>query len=236
MNTTVIILGLVLVILVYVLYKYFTVTATTLVPSASLDKSIDPMKSIVGPRNVNYAYGIWLYVNSWDPNAKKNIFHREQNIELFLDPSSPTLKCNIYTSATAKQTVTITDNFPLQKWTCILISMDGPFLDGYLDGKLVVSNKIGSPGPLQPPDQPSGNDTNGAIYLGNSGGAYTSTTPFDAYVTKFNRWTTSLDPQTVWNEYLTGNGKNSFLGMSSTYGVNMTFLQDNVKQGTYALT
>ena len=38
-----------------------------------------------------------------------------------------------------EQIYDITNNFPLQKWTCILVSVDNKIIDVYLDGKLVKS-------------------------------------------------------------------------------------------------
>ena len=36
----------------------------------------------------------------------------------------------------------ITDNFPLQKWVCIGLSVDSQFVDGYIDGKLIRSQRF----------------------------------------------------------------------------------------------
>ena len=329
MNTIVIILGIVLIILVYVLYKYFTVSSSTLVASGDLKLSIPQITDIQSPKNVSYAYGTWIFVNAWD-NVNKPIFTRDRNIKLYLDSGSPTLRCDIYmnnpvvgsdasvlgscvksgivqsactspgtysssgtclnagvstttaqsacsspgvwtaatpasgtcatqsvaqsecvggtwTSTTAAsgdnshwKSVTITDNFPLQKWTFILVSVDGQFVDCYLDGKLVVSNrlylKIGSTNtfnyPAVPPDTTGSTaqvgSTGSAITLGNASGG------FDAYIAKFNRWTSALDPQSVWNAYMEGNGQTTSNPISG-YGVNLSILKNNIQQSTYSL-
>jgi hypothetical protein len=36
----------------------------------------------------------------------------------------------------------ITDNFPLQKWVYIIISVDNQYVDAYLDGKLIQSHRF----------------------------------------------------------------------------------------------
>ena len=248
MNWVVIILGIVLVILVYVLYKYFTVTASTLVKTANLNQSIPPITSITSPKNVSYAYGVWIYVNTWDKNAAKQIFSRDKNIRLSLDNTVPMLKCDIYMTNDTWQTIQITDNFPIQKWVYITISVNNQFIDCYLDGKLIVARRVAtldSTGnvvntPATPPDNSVAAAGSVAavsgqpIILGNAVPTTGSTATFDAYISNFNRWTNELDPQTVWNTYLQGNGMSKTSSMSS-YGVNMTILQDSVEKGTYAL-
>lgn len=233
MNSVVIVLGIILIILVYVLYKYFTVSATTLLPSADLKVSVPPITSINSPMNVSYAYGVWIYVNTWDTTAPKTIFSRENNIKLYLDSNSPTLKCDIAMSGgAAAMTTTLTDNFPLQRWTYIIVSLDNQFLDCYLDGKLVVSNRLRNVNniPAVPPDVTvAGTSVTGkSIYLGNN-----PFRPFDAYIAKFNRWTSPVDPQTAWNAYLEGNGRST--STLNSYGVNLTVLQNNIAKDTYAL-
>ena len=251
MNPLIIVLGVVLVILVYILYNYFTVTSSTLSSYSSLNSaSIPPITSIQSATNVSYSYGIWVYVNSWE-NKYHYIFTRNNNIQLYLDKNQSILYCDIWAKPTTGSTgsyvtTTITNNFPLQKWTYIVVSMDNSFLDCYLDGKLVVSNQITNP--VQPPNTNNTNiigqaaTTGTPIYLGNSSTAqimYLTTTPampitdlFDAYVSKFQRWTTAIDPQTVWNSYLTGNGQSNTY---SDYGINMNVIQNNIVKNTYTI-
>ena len=73
-----------------------------------------------------------------------------------------------------------------------------------------------------------------ALFLGNSDATTVVFQPFDAYIAKFNRWTSPTDPQTVWNSYMDGNGQSSSSALSG-YGINMTLLQNNIAKGTYTL-
>lgn len=130
-------------------------------------------------------------------------------------------------------TLKITDNFPIQKWVYIIISSDSGFFDCYLDGKLVKSQKVMVEGtnilPAQPPDDKT------EIALGNTGN-WTTTTPspkclegtpngLNANIAKFKRWTNSMDPQTAWTSYMSGNGQNNYL---STFGANIQINKDNL--------
>ena len=220
MNITVILLGIVLVILVYILYTYFSNNTSTLSRNADLSTQT-LINNIVSPRNTLYSYSIWVFVNSWKGN-NHTIFSRAGNISLYLDPKQPILFCDIsatmVNATTASQQKTIvTNNFPLQKWTYITVSVDNQFVDFYLNGKLVKSIKING-FPSIPPD------TTVPISLGGSG--------FDAQASKFQRDLTPLDPQTVWTRYLSGNGNTSYF---SSYNMNFSVLKNNVEQSKFSV-
>ena len=231
MNSLVIILGIVIVFFIYLLFKYLTNTSTTVSPSADFTKAIPTITgdSLTAATNLSYAYGIWLYVQNWDPSAQKTIFYRPNNIHVYLDKNTPTLYCKMWLSNGSTQLITITNTFPLQKWVYIIVSVDNQFVDCYLDGKLVVSQQI--PPPLQPVDS-----TTSPLYLGNSGTPNFSAgvsgvslgSGWSANALIFTRWTTPVDPQTAWNWYMKGNGKSSFSSLFGSYGINYSVLKDNI--------
>ena len=233
MNITLIILGIVILVLMYVLYKYFSVSASTLQSTAYLKTVNPPITSIQNPTNSRYAYGIWAYINTWDANATKVIFSRAGNIKLYMDNFAPILKCDFTMIDKSIQTLFVTDNFPLQKWVFIIVSVDGQYVDFYLDGKLVKSQRLYSTDskatptaktltPATPPD------SDVPIILG-------SATPFDAYVANFQRWISPVDPQTAWSAYMAGNGGSSIANTVSAYGVNVSVLKNNIEQSKYVL-
>jgi hypothetical protein len=145
---------------------------------------------------------------------------------------SPTLNLDVMMNDNSKQTMMITNNFPLQRWVFICISADNQYFDCYLDGKLVKSQRmyVQSPGsatgimPASPPDSST------PIYLGNSDTSSVAFTAFDAVVASFKRHTSPIDPQTAWTNYTAGNGNNSIMKALSPYGVNLNILKDNVQQ------
>ena len=144
MNTTLIILGVIIAILIYVLYYFYAPSnATVLSSKANLNAANPPITSINAPTNTRYGYGIWVYVNSWNSTTDKIIFSRSNNITLRLDKSKPSLYCDVTMNdgKTVHKTL-ITDNFPLQKWVFVIVSVDNQFLDCYLDGKLVKSTRL----------------------------------------------------------------------------------------------
>lgn len=208
MNKIAIILIIVVILLFYVLYNYFSVRKTNLTSSTDL-KTETSVDIIDNPGSSHYAYGIWIYVNNWTSGTKV-IYNRADNIKLYLDGGSPILKCDITLNDNDKTTKTleITDNFPLQKWTHITVSVDGQYVDGYLDGKLLKSGRMSlTVGATKyGPNIPSNTDI--AMKLGGAG--------FDALAATFQHWSEPINPQTVWNEYLDGNGQGGFMGFISS--------------------
>ena len=103
----------------------------------------------------------------------------------------------------------ITDNFPMQKWTNVVISMEGNQLDAYIDGKLIQS------GPIAYLDS-SGNSiflikkeiakksTNPGFIIGNN-----KDTNVDISVTNVSIYSNAIDPQTANSIYRYGSGVSS---------------------------
>jgi hypothetical protein len=252
MNTLVIVLGIIIVILVYILYKYFTNTSISLQSQAALTNQVSGI-TVKNPQSTRYAYGIWVYVNSWDSTIYHVIFNRNNNILVYLDVTSPTLICEITmttngTQPSGTQKMIITDNFPLQKWVNIVISVDNQFVDAYLDGKLIQSMRMYSTTnnsngsntitlPIVPPD------VNTQMYVGNSDAksslyAMNGNTfkPWDAYITKFKQWSSApIDPQTAWNYYMDGNGSNPIASYLGNYGASIQIMKNNVENSKLTL-
>jgi hypothetical protein len=214
MNVTVIALGVVVIVLLYFLFKMFYKQV------AGIDKkylkdgstSIDKSK-INNNKSTRYNYSTWVYVNTWD-NFEKTLIKKSDNtsteFRLYLDSLSPTLKCSIATSSASEPVIQITDNFPVQKWVYVIVSVDNQIVDCYLDGKLVLSKKL--TGTLSTPL-----DSN--ITLGQD------TNKPDIYLVSPKREPTPMDPQTAWNNYLMGNG----MGTTNS-NIKMSYLQDNVEK------
>ena len=129
MDYTVIVLGIIIVFLVYYLYVNYIGAVKTMAKSADLNSVQPTITNIDKPANLNYSYGVWVYVNSWNNSSTKTIFGRTNNIRLYLEKNTPTLKCDITTTSNQNETIIITDNYPLQKWVYIIVSVDGRIVD-----------------------------------------------------------------------------------------------------------
>jgi hypothetical protein len=111
--------------------------------------------------------------------------------------------------------VIVSNNFPIQKWVHVLISVDTTFVDCYLDGKLVISN------PLTPDRQIATSPTQVPSITFKNSTPSSNPTP-DIYLAKLTRWDHALDPQTVWTEYSSGNGISN-----SDFAVGLTVKSEN---------
>jgi hypothetical protein len=219
MSMIVIVLGIIVVLLIFILISYFSNNSTKLITKSSLltGNTIIPIKSSLD--TTRYAFGAWICVNSWSMNGDtKTIFTFPGKITLYLDSNTPTLFASIPTSGSLPTIITITQNFPLQKWTYVTISADNSYIDSYIDGKLMKSIKLEN---LQT------NHTDKNVYLGGNPPSLN-----DIVVAKFYRWTNALAPQDVWNEYMKGNG-NMIARLLSSYGLDLTLKKNNIDAATF---
>jgi hypothetical protein len=228
MNFIVIGLGITIIVLLYLLYTYYNTSSKALLKTASLKASNPSITSISEPRSSRYAYGIWTYVNSWDNTNTKVIFSRANNLKLYLSASEPSLYCDVYMNDGSTKTTLITDNYLIQRWVHIIISLDNQFLDCYLDGKLVKSSRLygTSKTPTSTPAIPPSDTT--PIIIGSSN-------PFDAVVSNFVRWTNPMDPDTAWKTYLSGNGLQTLGSSFNSYGAKLNIMQNNTNYANLQL-
>jgi hypothetical protein len=223
MNIVVILLGIIVIFLLYYLYTTYFVTSSKLSSYVDLKTSNTAISytSLANNKSTRYAYGVWIYVNSWNSTNEKTIISRGTSgadFKLVIGQTTPTLTCTIAktTASDPGQTAfIITDNFPLQKWTYVVVSIDNQIVDFYLDGKIVKSTKL----PYVP--KVSAND----IVIGD-------TNYPDIFLASLNRWPTPMDPQTAWNNYLQGTG---IPNTSTGTNIKLSVLQDNITQKTFSL-
>jgi len=217
MSWTTIILAIIVIILIYVLYAYFVKKSTVLATSASLLNSNTPITPLNSGQSTRYAYGIWVYVNTWNTTSQKIIFTQQNSVTVYLAPDKPSLYCHI-AQTPAGQDILITDNFPIQKWVYVVISSDNMIIDCYLDGKLVNSTKLAG--------TPNTPNTNPSVSLGSG---------WDCYIAGFQNWNGPIGPQQAWDTYLSGQG-NALTRFFSQYSVNIAVKKDNVQQSSYTMT
>ena len=217
MDLSLVILGIVL---VFVLY-YFLNRSGTAVLSNKLDLSTPqtavPIDKIPDPSSRKYSYEMWVYVFNFQGTSQYIISRgsvadaTQKNIGIRLDGSSPKLMLD-YTATgsstpSVQKSVSITDNFRLQTWVHLIVSVDDKYVDIYMNGKLIKSiqaRSIDTPSPTA------------IIEYGIT----------NCYLAKLSRTSMATDPQTAWNNYTAGNGENPMAKYLSSFGLSMT-LQKN---------
>ena len=215
MDLSLVILGIVL---VFVLY-YFLNQSGTDVLSNKLDLSIKQsdigIKDIQEPSSRKYSYEMWIYVFNFEGNDEY-IISREstststdiKNIGIKLDSSAPKLILEYTTKSGNSVPVTITDNFPLQTWVHLIVSVDDTYVDTYMNGKLIKSIQ----------------DKELATPSSSSSIEYGVT---NCYLAKLSRTVSPTDPQTAWDKYSAGNGENPMAKYLSSFGLSMTLQKNN---------
>lgn len=216
MNTTTIVLGTILIIIiVFMLFQDYFTGKTKLEKQQHLLKNspadIESSK-LASPGAVNFTYTIWVFVNSMNTGT---IFNRDGDTHLRLE--QPTGKL-IAEMGTNKEKIEITNNFPMQKWVCVTISVNQKIMDAYIDGKMVKSVKLSE----------SFNVTKDSpITFGND---------VDIYISNFERVPSPTDPKSAYDKYLAGSGGASLIStLLGNLNVNLSVLQNNVETSRYAL-
>ena len=207
MNVTVIILIVIIVILAYYLYRVSTkaVDVSTKLYYLNTPTTISS-DTLTNPKSARFSYATWVFVNTWKvPTGTPNTLYVANGssgniIRLDLASQTPELTTMVY-----DDNITITKNFPIQKWVYVVISVDSTTVDCYLDGKLVASRKLTSTRIIP---------STYTITLGPN--------PIDTYITGFKYYDTPLNPQQVWSNYMAGNGYNG-----GKYSVDLAIKKDN---------
>jgi hypothetical protein len=155
-------------------------------------------------------------VYATDPNGML-IPTNNPDVALYLDSTTPTLYLYIASSISGNPgtTIIITNNFPIQAWAYVIVSVNGDLVDIYLNGKLITSQQL----PFIPVVSANG------ITMGDGNNP-------DIYLAMFNRYPYVMDPQTAWNNYLQANGMSNVL---PNYNVVLSILQNNQQTSSYQL-
>jgi hypothetical protein len=218
MNTTTIVLGTVLIIIiVFMLFQDYFTGKTKLEKQQHLYDSSPPAitsNKLASSGAVNFTYTIWVFVNSLNQDDM-TIFDRTDDTKLYLNKSTGKL---IAVMGTGQESIDITNNFPLQKWVCVTISLNSNIMDAYLDGKMVKSVKL----------NPPYSNTSGADIKFGEGA--------DIYISNFERVPSPTDPKTAYDKYLAGSGGASLVStLLGNMNVNLSVLQNNVETSRFAL-
>lgn len=217
MNYTFIILGIILLVIIFILYKVFTEKKTKIESSKTLSANTHKYTDLKNPGSPKYYIGVWLYVRSLPSSGvTKCIYDIKDSTKilgLFLDDNA---KLSYkYDNETKEQL--IMDGFPLQRWTHVILSVDSnKLIDTYVDGKLMMSHNVSLTQP------------NATSELRESGGTLNSTMQVE--IAGFERVPTTMNPQTAWKKYLAGNGGNAFTRFFKTWGISLVLTKDDVDQ------
>jgi hypothetical protein len=247
-SNIIIIILLIILLLGIVWYVYTTFfSGTQSIQSSPINMNASPppppilASTFTNPTSTKYSYGFWIYVNSWDTNKNKVIISRYNDILIYLDKISGVLNCAVNSSQhpyyntvptadvvmdpsqlsssymTTTNMITVTNNFPLQTWVYVVVSVNNTIADIYLNGKMVKSIIIEQVNP----------DKSSNLFYGNG---------YDAVVSGVTRWSTSVDPNLVWNTYVNGTSANSMSSLlGNGYHASVTITKNNATTSQFSL-
>ena len=233
----------IIIVLLYIIYKYViqdTSTLTGLISAKTMQKiDATSLETSTSSGSSNFTYSIWFFIDDWNYRygEPKIIFGRmtEGNAEKQPCPSVTLgpLENNIAVSLAVYpgldeipedgSNVIVHScgiaNVPIQKWCNLLVSVYGRTLDIYLDGKLVRTCVL--PGVAKI-------DSAAPIFITPKGG-------FSGYTSNFQFWPDSCDPQKAWNIYQKGYGGNWLSNLFGKYSVKVTVMENNVENSSFTI-
>jgi hypothetical protein len=115
-------------------------------------------------------------------------------------------------------------NIPLQKWNCLILSVDTKTFDIYLDGKLrnsfILDGTYNS----------SGDKKN--IYLGN---VINSVPGFEGFITRVRYEPNPINPQQAYKIYKEGINASLAKSLFNQYSLKVSFLEFNKEKGSFTI-
>jgi hypothetical protein len=220
-----IVIGVVIVVLLIIVIRWFW-AANTKLTGLNDAKTVTkiPVTDLAQSNASNYAYSVWFYIDDWSyrygepkiilgrldgdlnpsPSIVLGAIENNLKVETTVYPSSQ--------STTSSSHTCNVDNVPVQKWVNVIISLYGRTLDVYIDGKLVRTCVL--PGVAKIAN-------NAPVYITPLGG-------FSGYTSNINYYANSLNPQEAYNIYRGGYGGS---GLDFPYKLKIEYLKDGKEIG-----
>lgn len=223
MNSKLVLAVIVILLLLYVIFKALTTNYTTLGTMQKwTNKTTLTGGTLPNSFKANSAISVWFYIKDWASGA---------NVVKFFNVATATgtpifsvkLKDNTNTiTITPKGTGTSVceiSDFPLQKWVNLIISFNGTAMDVYVDGKLVKSCVVNMGSDIAKTQ---------SIVLGEDP---TTVNSIDVgFITNVKLKMTPIAPQEAWDIYSQGFGGSPWSDLLNKYKVKLSFIVDNQEQ------
>jgi hypothetical protein len=225
MNSKLVLAVIVILLLLYVIFKALTTTYSTLGAMQKWgNRTTLQGSNLPSSFKANSAISIWFYIKKWvngtkvvqffsDTGASIPIFmvlfkNGTNTIQIFpKGVNDPNMNCEIA-------------EFPLQKWVNLIISFNGSAMDVYVDGKLVKSCVVSTGSELARTQ---------TIVLGDTP---TNTTDDVGFITNVKLKAAPIAPQEAWDIYSQGFGGSPWSDLLNKYKVKLSFIVDNQEQAS----
>jgi len=226
MNSKLVLAVIVILLLLYVIFKALTTNYTTLGTMQKWTNETTLQGSnLPNSFKANSAVSIWFYIKKWVNGAKIISFHSNATGTAANAIFQAQFKNNTNTiqifprSGTSDDDTCEVADFPLQKWVNLIVSFNGSAMDVYVDGKLVKSCVVNMGSRLGQTQ---------AIMLGDK-----VPIPNDVgFITNVKLKAAPIAPQEAWDIYSQGFGGSPWSDLLNKYKVKLSFIVDNQEQAS----
>jgi hypothetical protein len=230
---TIVLVCLVTLLILYIILNYFFTKSTTLTKMFNGTERQKILASTLptSSNSSNYTYSTWFFVNDWnyrfgEPKVLLGRMDEDKNpspsIVFGAMENDITISVACYSNDKSNKSIIHTcnvQNFPLQRWVNLIISLYGRTLDVYIDGKLVRTCVL--------PGVAKINQKANIVVTPNGG--------FSGFTTNFQYWNDSTNPQDAYNIYKDGFGGSILGNLFNKYRIKIAFLSDNKEKGSFEL-
>tara|TARA_B100002051_G_scaffold238215_1_gene240626 strand:- start:2031 stop:2759 length:729 start_codon:yes stop_codon:yes gene_type:complete len=187
----------------------------------------------------DFTYSTWFYVEDWNKRYGENkmLLARASSPNWGPNGASPLIYMDAKTNNLAIEVQCFptpadanagrqstpgkcgVENFPLQRWVNLIISVYGRTLDVYIDGKLFRTCVLPNVAKVNPLAD---------IFITPGGG-------FFGYTGNFQYWSQAVNPQQAYNIYKTGYGGNWLSNLFNKYRLRIQFLEGSKVHGSFEI-
>lgn len=231
-NTTIGVAIVLVIIYIVVSYYYKKETKLSSLKLATVKQEISSSDILNNSNTTNFTYSVWFYVDDWNYRfgEYKTILERSSaNIKsspsIFLDKVQNNIFIEIpcYSKNGGDETSInhkcVIQNFPLQSWVNLIVSLYGRTLDVYMDGKLVRTCMLPGVAKTNPKSD---------LLITPDGG-------FKGWTSKVEYWDDSSNPQQAYDIYKAGFGGGAFGNLFNKYGFKFSFMENDIEQSSYEI-
>jgi len=228
MNSKLVLAIVVILLLLYVIFKALTTTYTTLGTMQKWgNKTTLQGSNLPSSIKANSAVSVWFYIKKWVNGTNIISFHTGATGDAGSTMFKAQFKKDTNTIQIFPRSGQSSDSdceiaeFPLQKWVNLIISFNGTAMDVYVDGKLVKSCVVNQGSRLQETQ---------SIVLGDDSAAVTSADV--GFITNVKLKAAPIPPQEAWDIYSQGFGGSPWSDLLNKYKVKLSFIVDNQEQAS----
>jgi hypothetical protein len=229
MNSKLVLAVIVILLLLYVIFKALTTNYTTLGTMQKWgNKTTLQGSNLPNSFKSNSAISIWFYIKKWVNGTNIVSFHSDAaggsgNIIFKAQFKANTNTIQIFprSGTSDSQYDCEISEFPLQKWVNLIISFNGSAMDVYVDGKLVKSCVVNIGSRIQETQSIVLGDDRNEVRTADVG-----------FITNVKLKAAPIAPQEAWDIYSQGFGGSPWSDLLNKYKVKLSFIVDNQEQAS----